>query len=127
MKNLIKISAFVGLFLMISFTGFSQGKTCAMKFRPAPTSLPPYTGTYTLIDVTNFPPFIQQITPVTVYDNVDNLVTFSSTVPSSSSPIYKYYVQVWDSNGHSGAAWSYSFNAPTYYNNTVNTDIINLQ
>lgn len=125
MKTLLRISALVSLLLMISFVGFGQGKTCAMKFRPAPTSNPPYYATYYLVDISI--PYSPQNFTIQVYDNQENDQTFTSNYPSSSSPIYKYYVYVWDSNGHSGGGWSVSFNALTYYNIKIPVDIIDLQ
>ena len=111
---------------MISIAGFSQGKTCAMKFTPDPLSHSPYYATYYLID-TSIPAVVESHVGVQVYDNQENTQVFTSSSPSSSSSIYKYYVYVWDSNGHSGSGWSVSFNAFNYYNNKIPVDIIYLQ
>ena len=126
MKNILKISAFVSLFLMISIAGFSQGRTCAMKFRPATTSIQPYYAVFYLVD-TSTSSILDQSPVIQVYDNIENDNTFSSYAPSSTTPIYKYYVYVWDSNGHSGGGWSVSFNAPAYFGDEIPVDIIDLQ
>ena len=129
MKNLLRVSAFVSLLMIASIAAFSQ-KTCEMKFRvhePLSALDPPFYANFYLID-TSIPSCLEKnLVPLQVFDNQINTYLFISPNPSSFFPVYKYYVEVWDSNGHQGSGWSVSFNASDYVNKTIPVDIINLE
>jgi hypothetical protein len=115
MKTILRISAIISLFVMISMAGFSQG-TCGMKFNPYSPPSPsdsPWTAFYHIYDIT-LGIYAESSSGISVSPTQENDYTFLALSLPYPSHNYRFFVTVTDNNGHQGSGGSASFTGAQY-------------